>query len=180
MTGKRSPRNDMKIGITPSVVRSYAEPSPREARVIAGVRVKKLKVIPDERGKVMEILRCDDEIFEQFGQVYMTTAKPGVVKAWHYHQLQTDNFTCVLGKIKLALYDSRKDSPTFKQVQEFIIDLGHSLVVQIPANVYHGFKCIGNEEAIVINTVTRPYNHDTPDEYRVDPYNNDIPYDWRQ
>ena len=31
--------------------------------VIDGVKTKKLKVIPDERGRLMEMLRCDDEIF---------------------------------------------------------------------------------------------------------------------
>ena len=148
--------------------------------MIEGVRVKKLKVIPDERGRLMEILRSDDEIFKQFGQVYMTSAKPGIVKAWHYHRLQTDNFTCVFGKMKLALYDAREKSKTFKEVQDFIIDLENPILVQIPPNVYHGFKCIGDKEAIVINTPTRPYNHANPDEYRIDPYENDIPYDWRK
>ncbi len=148
--------------------------------MIEGVRVKKLKIIPDERGRLMEILRLDDEIFQQFGQVYMTTAKPDVTKAWHYHKLQMDNFTCIFGRVKLALYDARESSQTFKQVQDFIIDLENPVLVQIPSNVYHGFKCIGDKEAIMINIPNRPYNHKNPDEYRVDPYNNDIPYDWRE
>lgn len=148
--------------------------------MIEGVKVKKLKVIPDERGRLMEILRCDDEMFEKFGQVYMTTAKPGVVKSWHYHKLQIDNFACVFGKIRLALYDAREGSPSFKEAQDFVIDLENPLLVQIPPNVYHGFKCIGDKEAIVINTVTKAYNQANPDEYRIDPFNNDIPYDWRK
>ncbi|MFC1632034.1 dTDP-4-dehydrorhamnose 3,5-epimerase family protein [Candidatus Omnitrophota bacterium] len=148
--------------------------------MIEGVKVKQLKVIPDQRGRLMEILRCDEQLFDQFGQVYMTTAKPGVVKAWHFHRLQTDNFTCVHGKMRLALYDPRADSATCKQVQEFIIDLENPLLVQIPANVYHGFKCISESEAVVINTPTRAYNHAEPDEHRVDAYENDIPYDWRK
>ena len=148
--------------------------------MIEGVRLKKLKVIPDERGRLMEILRSDEEIFQQFGQVYMTTCKPGVAKAWHAHHLQTDNFTCVFGRIRLALYDAREGSKTFKEVQDFIIDLEHPMLIQIPANVYHGFKCIGDKEAIVINTVTRAYNRENPDEYRIDAYKNDIPYDWKE
>jgi len=148
--------------------------------MIEGVRTKKLKVIPDERGRLMEILRVDDDIFEKFGQVYMTTAYPGIVKAWHYHKLQTDNFTCVHGKMRLALYDSRENSPTFKEVNEFLITLDEPLLVQIPPLVYHGFKCVGEEEAIVINTVTKPYNHKEPDEERVDAFDNDIDYDWKR
>ena len=148
--------------------------------MIAGVKVKKLKVISDDRGRLMEILRADDEIFQKFGQVYMTTAFPGTVKAWHYHKLQTDNFTCVVGKVRFALYDPREDSPTHKKVNEFTISVEDPILVQIPPLVYHGFKCIGDKEAIVVNTVTKPYKHKNPDEYRVDAYDKDIPYDWKR
>ena len=148
--------------------------------MIEGVKVKKLKVIPDNRGQLMEILRVDDGFFQKFGQVYMTTALPGIVKAWHGHSLQTDNFTCISGKMKLALYDARKDSPTYKEVNDFLISLENPILVQIPPLVYHGFKCVGDKEAIVINTVTRPYNHKKPDEGRIDAYENDIPYDWKR
>jgi dTDP-4-dehydrorhamnose 3,5-epimerase len=89
--------------------------------LIKGVKTKDLKVIPDERGWLMEILRCDDEIFSSFGQVYLTTAYPEVVKAWHYHKKQTDNFTCIKGMMKVALYDDREDSKTYREVNEFFI-----------------------------------------------------------
>ncbi len=85
-----------------------------------GVRIKKLKVVSDERGWLMEILRCDEDIFKKFGQVYLTTAYPGVVKAWHYHKKQTDNFTCLHGMMKVALYDARKDSPTYRMLWNFL------------------------------------------------------------
>lgn len=148
--------------------------------MIDGAEVKKLKLIPDERGRLMEILRSDDSVFIKFGQVYMTTAYPGVVKAWHYHKLQADAFTCVSGKIILALYDPRPESPTYKKLDEFAISLETPLLVRIPPLVYHGFKCVSRQEAIVINTVTEPYNRKDPDEYKVDPYDNDIDYDWRK
>jgi len=148
--------------------------------VIEGVIVKKLKLIPDDRGRLMEILRSDEEIFNKFGQVYMTTAFPGVVKAWHYHRLQDDHFTCVAGTMKLALYDSREDSPTKGEVQDFIISLDNPLLVKIPKLVYHGFKCVSETEAIVINTPTMPYNRENPDEFRLDAFKNEIPYDWKK
>ncbi len=148
--------------------------------MIDGVIVKKLKIIPDERGRLMEILRSDEPVFKKFGQVYMTTALPGVVKAWHYHKKQDDNFTCVHGKMRLALYDARPKSTTYKEVNDFVISLESPMLVHIPKNVYHGFKCVSDTEAIVINTVTFPYNYKNPDEYRVDAYENDIPYDWRK
>lgn len=148
--------------------------------MIEGVRVKKLKVIPDARGRLMEILRNDDGIFKKFGQVYMTTAKPDVVKAWHYHKKQDDNFACVHGRIKLVLYDARPRSPTHKEIDEFTLSLEEPVLVHIPKFVYHGFKGVSDCEAIVINTPTKAYNYKRPDEYRLDPYDNEIPYDWRK
>lgn len=147
--------------------------------MIHGVKIKKLKVNIDERGRLMEILRSDDPIFEKFGQVYMTTCKPGFVKAWHYHKEQSDNFTCIKGKIKLVLYDSRKGTPTNGEINEFLLSLEEPKVVHIPKLLIHGFEAVGNEEAIVINIVTEPYNHKNPDEYRIDPFNNNIPYKWK-
>lgn len=148
--------------------------------MVKGVSVKKLKVIVDERGRLMEILRCDEKIFAKFGQVYMTTAYPGVVKAWHYHKIQADYFTCVEGKISLTLYDSRKTSSTFKEINEFTLGLDTPLLVKIPPLVYHGFKCISSQEAIVINVPDYCYNRKIPDEYRIDPFKNNIPYDWKK
>lgn len=147
-------------------------------KLIEGVKLKDLKVIPDERGRLMEILRADDELFIKFGQAYMTAAYPGVTKAWHYHEKQTDNFTVVKGMAKVVLYDPREGSPTKGMVNEFFLGEHNPKLLQIPKMVYHGFKCIGEDEVIIINIPTETYNYEEPDEYRVDPHDNDIPYDW--
>lgn len=146
--------------------------------MIKGVHAKQLRVLPDERGRLMEIMRNDDDVFQKFGQVYMTTTYPGVVKAWHLHKRQTDNVCCVLGMIKLVLYDQRADSPTFKEVNQFYLGVHNPLLVQIPANVYHGWMCVSQEEAVIVNVPTEVYNRKDPDEHRLDPHNNDIPYKW--
>lgn len=146
--------------------------------MIDGVKVKKLRMIPDERGRLMEILRADDPEFVKFGQVYLTTAYPGVTKAWHYHKKQYDNFCCVRGMMKVVLYDAREGSPTGGELGEFFIGEHNNVLLQIPPNVYHGFKCIGESEAMIINCCTEPYNHKEPDEYRLPPDSADIPYDW--
>ncbi|GAH02754.1 unnamed protein product [marine sediment metagenome] len=148
--------------------------------MIDGVKTKKLKVIPDERGRLMEILRNDDDVFIQFGQVYITTTYPGVVKAWHLHKEQSDNVACVQGMIKLVLYDPREQSSTFKQVDQFYLGLHNPLLVQIPMGVYHGWMCVSTEEAMIVNIPTDLFNYDSPDEFRVDPHDNDIPYDWER
>lgn len=146
--------------------------------MIKGVKTKNLRVVPDERGWLMEVLRADDEIFEKFGQVYLTTAYPGVVKAWHYHKKQTDNFTCIRGIMKVALYDAREDSPTYRAINEFFVGEKNPVLISVPPRVYHGFKAIGTETAYFLSIPTLPYNYEEPDEYRLPPDTKEIPYDW--
>ncbi len=146
--------------------------------LIDGVKVKKLKVIPDERGRLMEMLRNDDEIFEKFGQIYMTTTYPGVVKGWHYHKKQTDNFVVIKGMMKVVLYDSRQDSPTNGEINEFFMGEYNPIILQVPNYVYHGWKCISEDEGIVINCPTEVYDYENPDEYRLPFDSPDITYDW--
>ena len=147
-------------------------------KLIDGVKTKQLRVIPDERGRLAEILRADDDLFSKFGQVYFTTAYPGVVKGWHYHKKQTDYFFCIRGMTKLVLYDPREDSPTYKLINEFFVGDRNPLLVVIPPYIYHGFKAISTEESIMINIPTEPYNRENPDEYRLDAHTVEIPYDW--
>ena len=146
--------------------------------MIEGVVVKKLRRISDERGWLMEILRSDWEIFEKFGQVYVTVAYPDVVKAWHMHKKQTDHLACIKGKAQLVLYDGREGSRTKGQINEFIMGEENPLLVKVPPEVWHGFKAIG-ETAIVVNVPTELYNYENPDEHRLPPNTDKIPYDWK-
>ncbi|MBI4835263.1 MAG: dTDP-4-dehydrorhamnose 3,5-epimerase family protein [Planctomycetes bacterium] len=148
--------------------------------MIKDVKIKQLKPIPDERGRIMEILRSDDDLFIKFGQVYITTAYPGVVKAWHYHKKQADSFCVVHGMMKVVLYDSREGSATKGEVNEFFMGAYNPILVQIPPFVYHGFKCISEEEAIMLNCPTQPYNPKEPDEYRLPFDTPEIPYNWER
>ncbi len=146
--------------------------------MIDGVQVKKLKVIPDERGWLMEMLRADDPFFQRFGQVYLTAVYPGVVKGWHWHERQTDHFTCVKGMAKVVLYDRREGSPTQGEVAEFFMGERNQILVVIPAGVLHGMKGLGDEPALIVNVPTETYDYADPDEHRVPPHDGGVPYDW--
>ncbi len=146
--------------------------------MIQGVRVKPLRVIADDRGRLTEILRSDDDLFIRFGQLYVTTAYPGVVKGWHYHKKQVNHFAVVRGMIKLVLIYHREDAISYNDVNEFFLGQYSPQLVQVPALVLHGFKCLGTEEAIVLNCPTELYDYKEPDEFRVDPFSGEVPYDW--
>jgi len=148
-------------------------------KLIQGVAVRELKSIHDERGWLVEILRSDWDIFEKFGQAYITTAYPGVVKAWHGHRKQTDYFTCIDGVLKVALYDSRTNSATYREINEFFIGEETRAIIKIPPLVYHGFKAIGTKTAYVLNVTTELYDYKNPDELRLPPDTKEIAYEWR-
>jgi dTDP-4-dehydrorhamnose 3,5-epimerase len=148
--------------------------------MIEGVKTKPLRVIPDERGFLMEMLRSDDTLFQKFGQVYVSVAYPGVVKGWHYHKRQTDYFTIVKGMMKVVLYDQRKESPTFGELNEFFMGELNPVLLVIPPLVVHGMKAIGTEPGYLVNCPTEPYDYKNPDEYRIDPHGGEIPYNWER
>jgi len=156
-------------------MKTYTAP---DKTLIAGVKTKGLRPIADERGWLMEILRNDEtELLPKFGQVYVSATYPGVVKAWHYHKKQVDNFVCVAGMVKLVLVDTREDSPTHNLVNEFFIGALNPMLVRVPNLVYHGWKCIGQEPSLVVNVPSEPYDRESPDEYRLEPHGT-LPYDW--
>jgi len=147
-------------------------------KLIEGVDARRAKVIPDERGRLGEIMRADDPWFEKMGQVYFTTTYPGVVKAWHYHAKQTDHFYVAHGIVKVGLYDAREDSPTAGVVNEVYLGEHCPGLVRIPPGVQHGWMGVGTKEALIINVVSEMYDRANPDEFRTHPHDNSIPYDW--
>jgi dTDP-4-dehydrorhamnose 3,5-epimerase len=148
-----------------------------EGFTIEGVVERPLTRICDERGWLMEVLRSDDPTYPNFGQMYITTSYPGVIKGWHYHKLQWDFITSIGGMIKVVLYDGRSDSLTYGKVQEFFVGPDNPLLIGIPPMVYHGWKSY-TETAYVVSCPTELYNREEPDEYRLEPYTRQIPYDW--
>ena len=144
--------------------------------MIDGVLVHPLRQIPDERGKIMHMLRADDPHFEAFGEVYFSVAYPGAIKGWHLHSRQVQNYAVVSGMIKLVLYDVREGSSTYKELQELFTGEDNYCLVRIPAGVYNGFKAYGDNPAIVANCATEP--HDPTEISRLDPFSPEIPYRW--
>ena len=147
-----------------------------KGKEIEGVEIKKLRSIPDERGTIYHMLRNDDEIFEEFGEIYFSNVYPNVVKAWHYHEKMILNYSVIYGMIKMVLFDDRTDSPTYGNLMEIFIGEENRLLVKVPKKVWNGFKGIGGKKAIVANCASIPHD---PDEIKRKPYDTlDIPYNW--
>lgn len=144
--------------------------------MIDGVLLVPLRKIPDERGMVMHMLRCDDPHFQQFGEIYFSVVYPGVIKGWHLHKRMTLNYAVVSGAIKLVLFDDRPQSPTHGQLQEVFLGDANYQLVRVPPGIWNGFKGLGVQPAIVANCATIP--HDPQEIVRISALDSHIPYDW--
>jgi len=163
------------------------DPNPRSTprpTAIDGALIQDLSWYSDQRGSLSVLLRDDQsELFGQrFGQAYVTTVFPGVVKAWHHHERQRDRMVGLVGQTLLVLLDGRADSPTFGAVVEVIFGARTHCLVTIPAGVWHGFKNVGPGESMVLNLPDVAYDRAAPDEQRADPHASPAPglpaYDW--
>jgi dTDP-4-dehydrorhamnose 3,5-epimerase len=143
---------------------------------IDGLVISPRRRIPDERGAIFHMLRDDDPEYGPVGEIYFSMIYPGVVKGWHLHHRMVLRYAVPVGMVKLVCYDDRDGSPTRGNVVEVHTgELAYSLVT-IPPLVWNGFKGEGTGPALVANCSS--IAHDPTEIERLDPFDNDIPYDW--
>ena len=126
--------------------------------MIHDVKITPLKIISDERGKVMHMLRVDSDIFDKFGEIYFSTIFYKSIKAWHLHKEATLNYVCMKGRVKLVLFDDRKTSPSKGKFQKLILSPEDYFLVTIPNNIWNGFKGLDQDESIIANCLNLPHN----------------------
>ena len=144
--------------------------------MIEGVKTIPLRLIKDDRGIVMHMMRSDSPWFKQFGEVYFSLVYSNIVKAWKRHKRMTQNFAVPEGEIKLVLYDDREASPTFGMIQELRLSLENYCLVQIPPMVWYGFQCVNPSHALIVNCPDMP--HDPAESEMVAFSGSAIPYQW--
>lgn len=145
---------------------------------IEGVLVKQLTKHNDERGFFEELIRVSDAFFKEgFGQLSHSLMYPGVIKAWHIHQSQVDWWFVARGTLKVALFDLREESKTFRQLMEMVLGKnGDNVVLKIPSGVAHGCKVIGEKTSELFYVTSGAYN--AKEEGRIPHDDPKIAYDW--
>ena len=146
--------------------------------MINDIIISPLKILSDNRGKVMHMMRNDSKVFKSFGEVYFSTIYKDSIKAWHLHKENTLNYACVKGKVKLVLFDDRKESSTNGEYQEIILTPQNYFLITIPPNIWNGFKGLDDDESIIANCLSSP--HDENEMVREDPLNEKFKYDWNK
>src|SRR3989344_7582878 len=148
---------------------------------IEGVIIKRLLVHKDDRGNFREILKVSEGMMPSIKQISMSTTKPGIIKAFHWHKFQDDIFYAVKGNVKVVLYDPRPESRTHGKTQ--VIFMGEdyeSHIALIPRGVYHGYQVIGSKDAEMLYIMNNEYNASLPDEERVDQDDPRVNFNWNE
>ncbi len=149
---------------------------PEGAAPVDGVLVTPLRRFTDPRGTVSLVLSRDDPHYAGFGEVYFSSVRAGVVKAWKRHHRVIVNFACIVGGVRVVLYDDRPSSISRGSIQEVLLGPDRYGLVTIPPGIWHGFTGLGDTESLLINCATEPND---PGEYdREEPAGSPIPYTW--
>jgi dTDP-4-dehydrorhamnose 3,5-epimerase len=148
--------------------------------MIDGVKIRELASHVDERGYFREVLRDDENFISCFGQVSLSLTKPGVIKAFHWHNLQDDVFYAVSGESQVVLYDRRENSNTFKELMTFKMSGNDPKILFIPRGVAHGYKAMGKIDLIMLYIMTKSYNKNSPDELRIPFDDKTINFNWNK
>jgi len=109
----------------------------------------------------------------QGGQVNYTVQHPGIIKAWHRHEKQTDFWCALHGAIRICIMSVQETGERTEATQRWVSDLDENLpaVIVIPPMLWHGAMALGDQSAGLLYYVTEQYNPDEPDEQRQ-------PHDW--
>lgn len=146
---------------------------------IEGVIVEHRRMHADNRGALIPFMDAREPFWsEPVVYAYCITIRPGRIKGWGMHRRQTDRYFIVRGHVRVALLDARESSPTSGVQHEIWFTPETPGTVSIPGGVWHADQNWGDDDAVVINFPTRPYDPDDPDKYRIDPHAGIIPFDW--
>ena len=149
------------------------------ATLIEGVELVRVTPYVDHRGALTEVVNFDCPFWrEDVVYAYCFTIRPGRIKGWGMHRLQTDRYFLVRGSVRTVLYDGRSDSPSFGAFEVHSLTGAASGLLRIPPGVWHASQNWGEDEAAILNFPTRAYDREEPDKYRIDPHSGEIPFDW--
>lgn len=153
---------------------------PDAPTLIDGVGIEPYPLWPDDRGFFLEIARLGQGLVAPFPpettQVSAALSYPATIKAFHFHQHQTDYWVAAQGLFQVALADLRETSPTYGQKNTLYVGELRPWRITIPPGVAHGYKVIGERPGMLVYITDRQYN--PKDEGRIPHDHPRLAYDW--
>lgn len=152
----------------------------KQRLLFSGVKIVFLTDHADDRGFFREVARKTWKI-SKIGQVSISQTKPGVIKAFHWHERQSDAWHLLQGRLIVGLHDLRKNSKSFGQTVLFEWDAQKNpFLLVIPKKIAHGYKVIGPKDALMLYMMDNEYDPKKPDEKRMAFDDPKIGADWKK
>jgi len=125
-----------------------------------GIEIIDLKKHIDDRGWLAEFFRPEIIGTNKLGQVTITTAHPGIVKANHYHKRKDEWYCVIKGKMELVLKNNKSG-----EIESIMLNDDKLQLVKISPNISHGFKNIGKDMLYLLMYIDEPFKPDDPDTF---------------
>lgn len=144
------------MDLSPAAKRAFQIQSYGPAPTIDGVEIVELKQFADDGGSMTELVRLTSghpQAFKGFEirQINYSEVEPGVIKAFHLHQRQTDIwYVPPSDRMLMVLLDVRLGSKTEGTRMRFTLGAGSSRLVRIPPGVAHGVRNLASSPARII------------------------------
>ena len=119
-----------------------------------------LNIIEADSGSVYHALKNTDKGFKQFGEIYFSSVKKDIIKAWKLHKKMTLNLIVPVGKVLFCFLDAREKSTTFKKPFKIILSQNPYFRLTVPPNIWFGFKGLHNGVNMITNIADIPHDPD--------------------
>ena len=125
------------------------------------IEIIELKKRSDERGWLIEALRGESmNGSREFGQIFVSVAKPGKVRGNHYHNRKIEWFCVPTGIALLLLKD-----PDSGEELEIPMGEDNPKTVKITPPIIHAIKNVGDKDMVLMVYVNETFNSSDPDTF---------------
>ncbi|MBQ3588450.1 MAG: NAD-dependent epimerase/dehydratase family protein [Oscillospiraceae bacterium] len=114
-----------------------------------------LKKNEDNRGWLAEFIKS-----ESFGQIFVSTTKPGITRGDHWHHTKVEKFFVLSGKAEISFRHMITN-----EIIRYTVEGNTPTVVDIPVGYTHNIKNIGDTEVICLFWSSEIFNPEKPDTY---------------
>jgi len=111
---------------------------------IDGVSKINLDTFQDFRGEIWTLYSKEYCEYE-FVADKITISRFGVLRGFHGDPHTAKLISCLSGQFQLVVVDTRKDSPTYGNVEEYLISDNEPCVVIVPAGCVNAHLCLSDK-----------------------------------
>jgi dTDP-4-dehydrorhamnose 3,5-epimerase len=114
-----------------------------ESKRIVGVHIVPLRPFSDDRGWFFESFRRSwVPGIRDMVQGNVSFSKAGVVRGMHFHYRQADFWLVPSGRVRAALHDLRRSSPSRGATEMIEMGEDNPVGVYLPMGIAHGFRAL--------------------------------------